>query len=316
MKKTLSIIIPAYNAEKTVSNAVESIIKAKNINAIEVIIINDGSKDNTKIICDGIIEAYKEKILIRKVDQENKGHGSSINYAIQKASGTYFSILDSDDIYKTDALGELVEKLKSSKSDVVFCDYEENRNGVRKKCEWGENIANDINNGKFDKDILEKVSWDVLPMAFVKTSVLRKAKVLVEEGCYYEDQEFDYLVYEFCNSFSYYKNTVYVYNLGQTTQSVSMNGFIKNSRDHSKVIMWLLDKYSNEKKEYIKNKLQNVIIRLSNLQYQILLQWKKNKKEFLEFDNKLKKYPYFYNNKKIAGRKTKVHRLTKGIILR
>lgn len=117
----LSIIIPAYNAEKTIINALDSVYNQQNINdlAFEVIVINDGSTDNTFEVASN----YSEKVNNLTVySKENGGVSSARNYAIEKAIGEWIAFLDSDDVWldcKLDKQFKVIDEVKSI--DFIGC---------------------------------------------------------------------------------------------------------------------------------------------------------------------------------------------------
>ena len=109
----LSIIIPSYNVAKYIKAGVQSLLRSKYVADLEIIIINDGSKDNTIEKSNELLENYHGKNpVVRIVDKENGGHGSTINKGIELATGKYFRLMDGDDYYITEELDKLIEKLK------------------------------------------------------------------------------------------------------------------------------------------------------------------------------------------------------------
>ena len=93
MKNKISVIIPAYNAEKWIYNCVKSVL-SQNDDNFEVIIVNDGSKDNTLALCKKLENDDKRIIL---VDKKNGGVSKARNEGIKKATGKWVVYLDSDD---------------------------------------------------------------------------------------------------------------------------------------------------------------------------------------------------------------------------
>lgn len=123
---TYSVIVPVYNAEKTICRAVESIINQTYGNW-ELILVNDGSVDNSK----AIIKKYAEiDQRIKVINQQNAGPGLSRNVGIKVSKGDYVTFLDADDYYDNDYL-ESVEKITcNDQKDVVFIDFfDEDSNG-------------------------------------------------------------------------------------------------------------------------------------------------------------------------------------------
>lgn len=107
--KLVSIIIPAYNAEKYIRESVESAL-AQTYPNVEVIVIDDGSKDGTK----KILEPYGAAGKIVYVYQENKGLAASRNAGIRAAKGEYVAFLDADDIFLPEKVAEQVRALEAS----------------------------------------------------------------------------------------------------------------------------------------------------------------------------------------------------------
>ena len=101
----VSIIIPVYNAEDYLSECVESILKQKyDISKIEILLIDDGSTDNSLKICKNYKKKYNNIVLI---EQPNSGVSKARNSGISKATGKYIMLLDSDDTLSNNAVKNL-----------------------------------------------------------------------------------------------------------------------------------------------------------------------------------------------------------------
>lgn len=110
MSHKISVIIPAYNAEKYISKTIESVLQQTYDN-FEIIIVNDGSQDNTG----AIIKEYQEKDnRIKYIEQENQGETIARNVGMEHATGEYISFLDADDLWMKDALEKLYSKMIST----------------------------------------------------------------------------------------------------------------------------------------------------------------------------------------------------------
>lgn len=132
--KEIAIILPAYNAEKTISNTIESILNQSYDN-YELIIINDHSKDCTEKICKEYEKNNSEKIRFFNNIENKKGVSSARNYGVSKANSKYIMFIDSDDTYERDMLLEMVTNIQ--KSDLVVC-------GIRKKRKDREDEINNV----------------------------------------------------------------------------------------------------------------------------------------------------------------------------
>ena len=110
--KLLSIAVPCYNSEAYMRNCVESLLKGGE--DVEIIIVNDGSKDNTAQI--GVelerLTTNDGKSIVRLISKENGGHGSTINVGIENARGKYTKIMDGDDALDSHYLSELIDILE------------------------------------------------------------------------------------------------------------------------------------------------------------------------------------------------------------
>ena len=113
----ISVIIPCYNSEKTIKKCIDSVLNQTYEN-FEIILINDGSKDNT----DKIIKTYSDK-RIRYYDNENQGIGKTRNFGIKEATGDYITFLDSDDYLDKNALKNFYECAASNDLDLVISNY-------------------------------------------------------------------------------------------------------------------------------------------------------------------------------------------------
>ena len=115
----VSIIVPVYNVEKYLKKCLDSLIN-QTLKEIEIIIVNDGSPDNSQKIIDDYKEKYPQKIA--SFIKENGGQGEARNYGLKYAKGEYISFVDSDDWLSENALESMYIKAKENNSDVVICD--------------------------------------------------------------------------------------------------------------------------------------------------------------------------------------------------
>lgn len=116
----VSIIIPVYNSEKYIKKCIDSVLNQSYTN-IEIIIINDGSKDNSDKILKEFEKKYHEKI--NYIVQENMGVAKTRNKGIKIATGDYIAFIDNDDYIEKDYIQTLVENSKNGFYDIVFCGY-------------------------------------------------------------------------------------------------------------------------------------------------------------------------------------------------
>ena len=320
----MSIVIPSYNVGKYIKGGVKSLLRSKYASDLEIIIVNDGSKDDTVAKSNELLSNYRGKNpIIKIIDKENGGHGSTINKGIEIATGKYFRLMDGDDYYITENLDKLLEKLKDEDSDIVLTNYIEDFA-----------VTAVYNPTKFYPNLVPGVQYNLdemyyngneygfimfgplLPTSTYKTSILKNANFKIDEHCFYVDMEYNLVGYINAKTVSYYPFDIYNYYLGRQGQSISKESYKKNILHHEKVCLRLVDYYTEKEKELSESKkayLNNcIIVPMCKRQYELTTEMFKNNEHFISFDRKLKKYPQFYNNTSIAGRRVKIHRLTNG----
>ena len=116
----ISIIIPLYNAEKHIESALISLLN-QSFNQFEVLLINDGSTDNS---VDRINEIVNQDCRFKIINQKNSGPGAARNRGIDLAKGMYLSFLDSDDYFDIKFLKKMYKKAVDEMADIVVCDFD------------------------------------------------------------------------------------------------------------------------------------------------------------------------------------------------
>ena len=119
MNPKISIIVPIYNAQKTLERCIDSILN-QDFSDFELLLINDGSKDDSGKICD--IYAGKDN-RVRVIHKENSGVSASRNLALQEAKGEYLQFLDADDWITPNATRLFAESLEQNQCDMVIADF-------------------------------------------------------------------------------------------------------------------------------------------------------------------------------------------------
>ena len=119
MKIKVSVIVPVYNVEKFIDKCLNSLVN-QTLKEIEIIVVNDGSSDNSQKIIDEYVKKYPNKI--KSFIKENGGQGSARNMGLEKAVGEYISFVDSDDWLDLNTLEKMYNLAKKDKSDIVICD--------------------------------------------------------------------------------------------------------------------------------------------------------------------------------------------------
>lgn len=224
MDKLLTIVIPTYNMESLLPRCLDSLVKPQCSQLLEVLVVNDGSKDNSLAVA----KEYENKYpgIIRAVDKENGNYGSAVNKGIELASGKYFRILDADDFYENHGLMNLLDKLSTLDVDLVLTNYRRDRGdekvlflSPKSECEKVLRFK-DIDINKFPNFAMHGITY--------KTSILKKNKIQLQTGISYTDSEYCFYPLPFVETFMALDILVYCYQLGREGQTVDISSQIKS----------------------------------------------------------------------------------------
>ena len=233
--KILTISVAAYNVEKYIKNTLDSILNTELYSKFEVLVIDDGSTDNTYNVVKKYEEMYPDSF--KTIHKENGGYGSTVNYSIKHAVGKYFKLLDGDDWYDTDGLKSLIYELEQTDVDIVF------------------NLFNKIINGKiisgisFDNKYFGSEELDInegIPMHSVtyKTSVLKESGLMLKERKFYTDNYYVSIPLTRVNTVKFLNFPVYNYRLGLSGQTMNRAVNIKHINDLKEISLDLIDYFS------------------------------------------------------------------------
>lgn len=196
---------------------------------VEIIIIDDGSKDKTGKIADRYQKKYPT--IVKAIHQENGGHGAGINTGLKHATGKYFKVVDSDDWLDEKAYKKLLKEIKHIDTDLVVCNYVYTYTDGRK--EQTISFANVYEEGKVltwnDIHRFKLTQYPSLHSMMYKKSVLDKSNIDLPKHVFYEDNLFIYLPLVNTNTIYYLNLDLYRYYIGRADQSVQETQLIKRS---------------------------------------------------------------------------------------
>jgi len=228
MNKTLTVSIASYNIEPYIRNTLDSCIIPEIMDDIEVIVVNDGSKDNTLAIAKEYAEKYPNTI--RVIDKENGGYGTTVNASMKVANGKYFKLLDGDDWFDKGGLKSLVDQLKKTDADYVISRYYKVRDGSNEKTinspSWkeyeGQLVDTKCINTRLDTGIWQST---------VKTQIIKNYSFELPGKRLYTDQLFIINTLSHARSILFLSEPVYCYRVGRDGQSVTRENRIKHCQD-------------------------------------------------------------------------------------
>ena len=191
----VSVIVPVYNVESYLDKCLTSLVK-QTLQEIEIIVVNDGSKDNSEKIIEKYLKKYPEKI--KYIKKANGGLSSARNEGLKYASGEYIGFVDSDDYVSLNTFNLMYKKAKEKNFDLVVCNLNYVYESKTKMVSAG--LDKDLENeDEVKKNIvfLYPAVWNKL----YKKEILDSLKF--KEGIWYEDVEFNFRVYPRVKSIGY-----------------------------------------------------------------------------------------------------------------
>jgi len=242
--KVLSIIVPAYNSEQFLNKGIGSFLCDEVLDKLDIIIVNDGSKDSTAAIAEEFSHRYPGSV--RLINQQNKGHGGALNTGCAAAVGRYLKVIDADDWVQTRNLPEFIRLLEDCDSDVVLTHHRtidittgEIKNWKNypevfgKAYTFAEIMANWKN---FDRSLtFHGITY--------RTDFYHRCGIALSEHVFYEDHE--YATFPCCRAASVtpFDLFIYEYRVGDVQQSVSDENQLKRIGHTETVLRRLVSEF-------------------------------------------------------------------------
>ena len=219
--KLLTVTVPCYNSQDYMEKCINSLLPGGD--RVEIIIIDDGSKDNTGMIADEYARKYPD--IVRVIHQENGGHGEGINQGIAHATGTYFKVVDSDDCVSGDFnafLDELEACERQGGVDMVMTNYYYvHSDGIGDR---SINFGNVLPEGRVFtwKDTKRFQIHQVISIhsTTFRTEAMRKWEQPLPKHTFYEDNLMIAQTLPFVERMYYMNVDLYRYTIGREGQSV------------------------------------------------------------------------------------------------
>ena len=224
--KILTVVIPTYNMEKYLRRCLDSLIESdQQMQMLEVLVINDGSKDSSSQIAHEYQDRYPQTF--RVIDKENGNYGSCVNRGLKEATGKYFRLLDADDQFRTESLMKFIDILLKTDADMVLTHHCFTFDGNNKKVEYQPRSAK-IKYGEIyaaDDFDFEELGCDktllLMHSITYKLEILRKVGLRHQTGISYTDTEFVYFPLVAVKNILPVDIYLYAYTRGRDGQTVS-----------------------------------------------------------------------------------------------
>lgn len=252
--KLLTVAIPCYNSQEYMRHAVETVLVGGE--DVEILLVNDGSTDNTASIADEL--AAEHPNIIRAIHKENGGHGSAVNCGLENATGAYYKVLDSDDWFDREAFLKVLDVLRDfvrdgNGVDMLLANYVYEKpslhkhKAIRYDGVFPENRVfgwNDVKRFKMSQNIL-------MHSVIYRTRLLRDCDLELPEHTFYVDNIFVYNPLPFVKTMYYVNTDLYRYFIGREDQSVNEKVMIGRIDQQIRVNKLMIDAYDLTK---IRNK--------------------------------------------------------------
>lgn len=291
MSKILSVIIPSYNMEKFLPYCLDSLLVENHRDLLEVLIVNDGSKDATLSIARKYEENYPEIFCV--IDKKNGNYGSCINAALPKATGKYVKVLDADDSFDTANFDAFLGFLNNTDADLVLSDFvtvNESRE-VTKEFKY-------LFGGQEFK--IEEICNTPVFIAMEMHAVTYRRELLISngyfqtEGISYTDQQWIFEPMSYIKTVSVFNKPIYRYLLGREGQTMDSKVMVKKMPERIKMTKDIVASYGKAVKNCSKEMHEYLLTRAKLNIYQIYSGYffnasKLNRKDILEFDRYIKR---------------------------
>ena len=252
--KLLTVAIPCYNSQDYMEHAVETALVGGE--DIEILLVNDGSTDETAAIADRLEKEHPT--IIKAIHKENGGHGSAVNTGLANASGVYYKVLDSDDWFDREALLKVMDILRNfvhdgNGVDMLLANYVYEKPSLHKHKSirydgvFPENQVfgwNEVKRFKMSQNIL-------MHSVIYRTKMLRDCNLELPEHTFYVDNLFVYNPLPYVKTMYYVNVDLYRYFIGREDQSVNEKVMMGRIDQQIKVNKMMIDAHDLTK---IKNK--------------------------------------------------------------
>ncbi|MBP3678447.1 MAG: glycosyltransferase family 2 protein, partial [Agathobacter sp.] len=245
--KLLSFAIPCYNSEAYMEKCIESILVGGE--DVEILIVNDGSKDRTAEIAD----AYEAKYptICRAIHQENGGHGEAVNAGIRNATGRYFKVVDSDDWVDPDAYKAILNKLREYDSDencldMLLANYVYEKEGaVHKQVMRQSGVPKNREFTWDDKLRFFKGQYILMHSVIYRTAMIRECGLELPKHTFYVDSIYVFNPLPTVKKMYYMDVDFYRYFIGRDDQSVNEAVMIRRIDQQMKVNRLMVEKFAS-----------------------------------------------------------------------
>lgn len=271
--KLLTIVVPSYNASKYLDFNLQSFLQPSVPEKLEVIVVDDGSTDDTAWIADAYLAKYPDTIKV--IHKENGGHGSGINAGLRAATGKYFKVVDADDWVDHEALERLLDYIASfdaadaevdtdtdldtawgqaeakakaraksaSGPDVIYNNYywcltdeAKSPEEYERKAEFKEPFSGVEYRKVYDFESIADQCYVKMHNMTIRTDILREHQIKIDEHCFYVDMEYILYPMPYVQTIAFLPEFLYQYQIGRRGQSMDPAKMQRNAAQYDHVL--------------------------------------------------------------------------------
>ncbi|MBQ4066397.1 MAG: glycosyltransferase family 2 protein [Clostridia bacterium] len=263
MDKLITFTIPSYNSAAFMHNCIDSILGAGD--DIEILIVNDGSKDDTGAVADSYKEKYPD--IVSVIQQENGGHGEGVNQGIRNAKGKYLKIVDSDDRLDPDELKRVLDVIRQNEAqgidvEMYLCNYVYVRvdTGDRRPMSYGGIFPEGCVFCWEDTKAFGPSKYLMMHSVIYKVELLRSCGLEMPKHTFYVDNLYMYQPLPFVERMYYINSDLYLYYVGNEEQSVNEKNVLKRIDQHILVTRLIIDSHDLNKVKLRSRKLYRYML--------------------------------------------------------
>lgn len=269
--KLLTIVVPSYNASKYLDFNLQSFLRPSAPEKLEVIVVDDGSTDDTARIADAYHEKYPDTVKV--IHKENGGHGSGINAGLRAATGKYFKVVDADDWVDHEALERLLDYIASFDAaaanadtdidtaqvqadakaqaqdkavfgpDVIYNNYywrltdeSKSPDAYERKAEFTEPFSGVEYHKVYDFESIADRCYVKMHNMTIRSEILKEHQIQIDEHCYYVDMEYILYPMPYVETIAFLPEFLYQYQIGRQGQSMDPAKMQRNAAQYDHVL--------------------------------------------------------------------------------
>ncbi len=248
--KLLTVTVPCYNSQEYMRRCLDSLLPGDE--DVEILIVDDGSTDNTAAIADEYASRFPE--VIRVIHQENGGHGEAINAGIISATGLYFKVIDSDDWIDPKSYAEILRRLRNLCNagcmlDMLLCNTVYETEGAKHNTvmRYPHQLPMNQLFDWSDTGKLKTGKYILMHSVIYRTQILRDCHLSLPKHSFYVDNLYVFLPLPYVNIMYYMDVDFYHYTVNRKDQSVNEKMMIRHINQHIFINRIMMDAYDLKK---------------------------------------------------------------------